>query len=252
MVQNYHQFKTDHANLEYVEAGFGKAILLLHGLGYRGGTYKNIIDQLSRSYHVYAPSLHFSFQNEAISSLEDYVSLLHEFIQTKHLKDITLIGHSFGGGVAMKLAESNENLSRLILIGSIGLPVSYSFSQFFRLLAIKTWHELKYKNQLIILGRLVWDFSLFTIRSLPQFFEMKKAVINITNKELIQFQKIRLPAFLLWGKHDEIFPPAYAKHLQTKLLGSKLTILEGNHDLILFNCKKFSELIDEWYLRLHL
>lgn len=243
MTLNYNLFKTDQAKLEYIEAGSGNTILLLHGLGYRSTTYKSVIDLLSRSYHVYAPSLHFSLHDQAISSLEDYVSLLHEFIQSKHLKDITLIGHSFGGGVAMKLAESNEKLSRLILIGSIGLPVSYSFTQFFGLLIIKTWHELKYKNQLIILGRLVWDFSLFTIRSLPQFFEMKKAVVNITNKELIQFHKIRLPTFLLWGKHDEIFPPAYAKRLQTKLSSSKLTMVEGNHDLILFENKEFGKFV---------
>ena len=244
MTLSYCQFKTDNASLEYIEAGHGSVVLLLHGLGYRGRTYKNIIDQLSQSYHVYAPSLHFSVRGQSISSFEDYAALLREFIQTKHLKHITLIGHSLGGGVAMRLAESNEELSRLILIGSIGLPMPYSFSQLLYLLITKTWHELKYKKQLSTLVRLVWDFSLFTVRSLPQFSRTEKAIADITSRELIQFHKIQLPTFLLWGKHDEFFPLAYAEQLQAKLFGSKLTVVEGNHDLMLFRCKEFGELVD--------
>jgi len=241
-----HLFKTSSTNLEYIEAGSGDTVLFLHGLGYKGTTYNEVIEQISHSHHVYAPNLHFSVHAQAISSLEEYIDVLQKFIRAKKLKRITIIGHSFGGGIALKLAESNSNISRLILTGTAGLPMSYSIAQFSFLLIVKTWHELKYKKPFSILVRLVWDFSLFTIKLLPHFSKMTQAVTNMTNEEHIQFQNIHIPALLLWGKNDEIFPQSYAERLNHKLTNSKLIIVNGNHDLILFEYQKFNNLFTEY------
>jgi len=239
-------FKTSSINLEYIEAGAGDPVLFLHGLGYKGTTYKEVIDKISQSHHVYAPNLHFSAHDQAISSYEDYVNVLQKFIRAKKLKRITIIGHSFGGGIALKLAESNSNISRVILTGTAGLPISYSIAQFVFLLIVKTWHELKYKSRFSILVRLVWDFLLFTIKSLPQFSEMTQAVMDMTNKEYIQYQNIHIPTLLLWGKNDEIFPQSYAERLNQKLTDSKLVIVNGNHDWILFEYLEFNKLFIEY------
>ena len=241
-----HLFKTSSINLEYIEAGSGDPVLFLHGLGYKGTTYNEVVDKISQSHHVYAPNLHFSIHAQAISSHEDYVDVLQKFIQAKKLKGITIIGHSFGGGIALRLAESNPNVSRLILTGTVGLPISYSIAQFSFLLILKTWHELKYKSRFLILARLVWDFSLFTIKSLPQFLKMTQAVTDMTNKEHIRYQNIHIPTLLLWGKNDEIFPQSYAERLNQKLTNSKLVIVNGNHDWILFEYLEFNNLFTEY------
>ena len=241
-----HLFKTSSINLEYIEAGSGDTVLFLHGLGYKGTTYNEVIEQISHSHHVYAPNLHFSFHAQAISSLEEYIDVLQKFIRAKKLKRITIIGHSFGGGIALKLAESNSNISRLILTGTAGLPISYSIAQFSFLLIVKTWHELKYRSQFSILARLVWDFSLFTIKSLPQFLKMIQAIMDMTNKVHVQYQNIFIPTLLLWGKNDEIFPQSYAERLNQKLTNSKLIIVNGNHDWILFEYLEFNNLFTEY------
>ena len=241
-----HLFKTSSIDLEYVEAGSGDPVLFLHGLGYKGTTYNEVIDKISQSHHVYAPNLHFSFHAQAISSYKDYVDVLQKFILAKKLRRITIIGHSFGGGIALRLAESNSNISRLILTSTIGLPISYSIAHFSFLLILKTWHELKYINRFLILARLVWDFSLFTIKSLPQFSKMTQAVTETTNNKHVQYQNIHPPTLLLWGKNDEIFPQSHAERLNRKLTNSKLIIVNGNHDWILFEYLEFNNLFVEY------
>ncbi|MBI4130803.1 alpha/beta hydrolase [Candidatus Roizmanbacteria bacterium] len=240
-----HLFKTL-ANLEYLEAGSGKVILLLHGLGSRSTAYKQVINQLTQSYHVYAPSLHFSLHGQSTSTIEDYTSLLNEFIRSKALKDITVIGNSFGGGIALKLAESNNKIARLVLADSAGLPIHYTFTQFLYFLLRKTLHELKYVSQLPLLMHLVRDFLLFFLKSLPQFAQLKKAFDIMSGKELVEFQRIRIPTLLVWGTQDEIFSPEYAKHLHSKLSNSELIFLEGNHDFVLFNHTSFCRAVDKW------
>jgi pimeloyl-ACP methyl ester carboxylesterase len=41
------------------------------------------------------------------------------------------------------------------------------------------------------------------------------------------YQKITCPTFILWGEHDQHFPPNHAKRLNTLVPGSKLEIIPG-------------------------
>ena len=243
MKQNLRLFKAGGASLEYFEAGSQTPVVFLPALGCSGTTYKEVIDLLSQSCHVFVPNLYFSINNYAISRLEDYVGVLQEFIKIKKLTNIILIGHSYGGAVALKLAESNKkNISKLILVDSAGLPVPYSLTQLFYLLFVKTWHELKYTNQLSILGRLVWDFSFFVLKSLPQWSKTTKEIGRVAQETQIQFQNIHVPTLLLWGKTDEILSLEYAEKLHKLLPNSKLIKVEGNHDWLLFRYKEYGKL----------
>jgi|WetSurMetagenome_2_1015567.scaffolds.fasta_scaffold15891_6 2-hydroxy-6-oxonona-2,4-dienedioate hydrolase len=244
-----HVFETGSVKLKYLEAGDIEAspVLLLHGLGYKGTTYDETIRKISKDHHILAPDLHFSFKKQAISSQEDYVNVLHEFIKTKDLKNITVIGHSFGGAIALKLAETTSDISRLILADTGGFPTSRSVEHLSALLVLKTCHELKYKGQLPILTKLVADFGIFIAKSLPHPLKTRQAVADAYGKEHIQqYENIKIPALLLHGKNDEIFSQEHADYLKQKITDSKLIMVNGNHDWILFNGQEFNKLLTEY------
>lgn len=243
MKLNNHLFKTTSGSFKYVEAGNGKNLLLLHGLGYFGSTYRDVVERLSERYHVYSPSLHFSVLGQAISSLHEYVRILEDFIRAEEMKDVTVVGHSFGGGVALKLVGSSAsaNIKRLVLVDSYGLPIRRSFARFLCLFLLKTWHESKYGKP-GVLGRIIGDFSLFLVKSGTQLPPMLKAAVALGDDYHL-VEKITVPTLLLWGRQDEIFSIKYASRLQQRLSGSRLIVVEGNHDWPLFRPSKIAEII---------
>ena len=109
----------------YVVRGSGPALLLLHGLGCDHTTWAPVIDSLARRYTVIAPDLLGHGQSDkprADYSVGGYANGMRDLLTVLGIDRVTVVGHSFGGGVAMQFAyQFPERTERLILVGSGGL-----------------------------------------------------------------------------------------------------------------------------------
>jgi pimeloyl-ACP methyl ester carboxylesterase len=109
----------------YVMAGQGPALLLLHGLGCDHTTWEPVIDSLARHYTVIAPDLlghGLSDKPRADYSLGGYANGMRDLITVLGIDKVTVVGHSFGGGVAMQFAyQFPERTERMVLVASGGL-----------------------------------------------------------------------------------------------------------------------------------
>ena len=107
-------------NLDYIEKGQGEAILLLHSTAAGNKQWRKLIEILSSNYHVIAPNLYGYGATSAWSKphpqkLADHVSLLERVFVDE--PKINIIGHSFGGSVAMMAAKIHKpKINKLILI----------------------------------------------------------------------------------------------------------------------------------------
>ena len=109
----------------YVKAGSGPALLLLHGLGCDHTTWLPVIDALARRYTVVAPDLlghGASDKPRADYSVGGFANGMRDLLTVLGIDKATVVGHSFGGGVAMQFAyQFPERTERLVLVGSGGL-----------------------------------------------------------------------------------------------------------------------------------
>jgi pimeloyl-ACP methyl ester carboxylesterase len=109
----------------FVRIGSGPALLLLHGLGADHTTWEPVLDQLARRYTVIAPDLLGHGQSakpRADYSVGGYANGMRDLLTVLGIDRVTVVGHSFGGGVAMQFAyQFPERTERLILVGSGGL-----------------------------------------------------------------------------------------------------------------------------------
>ncbi|GGO74652.1 alpha/beta fold hydrolase [Nocardioides deserti] len=109
----------------FVKVGTGPALLLLHGLGCSHTTWEPVIDLLARRYTVIAPDLLGHGQSDkprADYSLGGFANGMRDLLTVLGIEQVTVVGHSFGGGVAMQFAyQYPERTERLVLVASGGL-----------------------------------------------------------------------------------------------------------------------------------
>ena len=120
------QFITIHGHRRaYVKKGSGPTLLLLHGLGCDHTTWLPVIDRLAERFTVIAPDLlgHGSSDKpRADYSVGGYANGMRDLLTVLGIDRVTVVGHSFGGGVAMQFAyQFPERTERLVLTASGGL-----------------------------------------------------------------------------------------------------------------------------------
>jgi pimeloyl-ACP methyl ester carboxylesterase len=125
------QYLTIHGHERaFVKMGSGPALLLLHGLGCDHTTWAPVISSLARRYTVIAPDLlghGRSAKPRADYSVGGYANGMRDLLTVLGIDQVTVMGHSFGGGVAMQFAyQFPERTERLILVapGGLGPEVS--------------------------------------------------------------------------------------------------------------------------------
>ena len=87
------------------ERGKGRPILLLHGLAASSYSWRKIIPKLARHHRVIALDLKGFGHSQKPFDLRyapgDHARLVEAFIKKRGLNDVTIVGHSFGGAVAL-------------------------------------------------------------------------------------------------------------------------------------------------------
>lgn len=120
------QYLTIHGHRRaFIKTGSGPAVLLLHGLGCDHTTWLPVIAALSRRYTVIAPDLlghGKSDKPRADYSVGGYANGMRDLLTVLGIDKVTVVGHSFGGGVAMQFAyQFPERTERMILVAAGGL-----------------------------------------------------------------------------------------------------------------------------------
>jgi pimeloyl-ACP methyl ester carboxylesterase len=106
-------------------SGSGPALLLLHGLACDSSTWQAVIPSLAEHYTVIAPDLlghGESDKPDADYSLGGYANGMRDLLTILGIDKVTVVGHSFGGGVAMQFAyQFPDRTERVVLVSTGGL-----------------------------------------------------------------------------------------------------------------------------------
>lgn len=115
--------------MAFLEAGAdsgGQVVVLLHGLASSAVTWMPVVERLGPHVHVIAPDLighgRSTKPGGGDYSLGSYASGLRDLLVSLGVDRATIVGHSFGGGVAQQFAYQHPELTeRLVLESSGGL-----------------------------------------------------------------------------------------------------------------------------------
>lgn len=210
------------------------SIIILHGWGLSGSKFAQLAELLSvKGYDVHAPDFP-GFGSSAAPktpyTLGDYANFLGSYIKKNIIQNPILIGHSFGGRVALKFQAMYPTVSRaLILTGTPGYtPVPRR-----KLIIFITIAKIGHKIFDLPVLRLVQDSVrkwYYYVVGAREFYRadgvMKQVFKNIVEERLDAYmQCVTIPCLLVWGASDQITPVWIAQKMQKAIKGSKLVII---------------------------
>src|SRR5256712_8603307 len=112
-------------------AGEGPVLLRVHGMASSSAAWTGVSSLLARQFMIVAPDLLGHGQSAKPAgdySLGAHATVLRDLLLVLGHERATLVGHSFGGGVAMQFAyQFPELCERLVLVGSGGLGREVNF-----------------------------------------------------------------------------------------------------------------------------
>jgi pimeloyl-ACP methyl ester carboxylesterase len=110
--------------ISYLKGGRGRPLLYLHGLG-GWGRWESHHLAMGVSHLVYAPQLPGWPDGQilpSVTSVSDYAGLMRQFLDAVEVNTVDLVGHSFGGWVALSLAvEHPQRVAKLVLVDAMGV-----------------------------------------------------------------------------------------------------------------------------------
>jgi pimeloyl-ACP methyl ester carboxylesterase len=236
------------------ERGRGEPILMLHGLGSSTYTWRYVAPALARTHRVISVDLKGSGRSDKpfddAYGVLDQVALLKTLIDHKGLTNLTLVGHSLGGGVALALSlDLNRTrpatLKQMVLIDSIAyrqqLPLFVKLLQTPLLAQVGMYAVLPEIEAYKGLYATYYDPSKITFEAvrayaLPlydlggryAFLKTAEEIIPPNVSALIaRYPTIHQPTLLIWCAEDTVVPTWVGRRLARHLPNAQLSILRG-------------------------
>ena len=242
--------------LKYRLGGKGPLVLLIHGMAGSASTWKQVMPALSERFTVLAPDLHG--HGESDKTLGDYslgafASTLRDLIVALGYKRATVVGQSYGGGIAMQFAyQYPERCERLVLVNAGGLGPEVN--PLLRLLTLpgseavllvacappvrlvaeglgRVAMRKKLENTPVVAELWRSYSSLGDTATRRAFLRTLRAVINPSGQAVSAANKLHLaaemPTLIVWGDEDRVIPVQHAYAAHRAIPGSWLEIIEG-------------------------
>ena len=235
-----------------------KNIILLHGWG--ADTKKLIplkIELEKLGWKVLIPKL-AGFGKPAPSAvwgIKEYSDYVYDEAKKYFGKErFYVFGHSFGGGIAIKLASVRGNVIQgTILCSTRGISRGKSVKRmFFSVFA-------KAGKVLLITPPLADKFRKLLYKAAREHdYEKTKGIMKEIFKKVISedlkplLPKINAPVLILWGKEDKVTPVKDSRYIKSVLPTSKLILFENQgHRLPYEKPHALAREIEKWYQELH-
>jgi pimeloyl-ACP methyl ester carboxylesterase len=231
-------------------------LLLLHGLGCDHTTWAPVIAALARRYTVIAPDLlghGASAKPRADYSVGGYANAMRDLLTVLGIDKVTVVGHSFGGGVAMQFAyQFPERTERMVLVapGGLGPEVSaviraITLPGFHQVMGMATLpgvrHAAATALRTLATTGLPHTRDLDEVAAIYESFGDRKsraairhvvrAVVDWRGQVVTMADRAYLtaamPMCVVWGSRDDVIPVSHAERVRTLAPDATVEVVEN-------------------------
>jgi pimeloyl-ACP methyl ester carboxylesterase len=239
--------------LHVEETGRGRPLILIHGLGGSGYSWRRLVPGLARNNRVFAIDLKGFGRSEkpfdGYYSPSDQARLIAAFMRRRGLFNVTVVGHSFGGAVALALAldlnrSGEARPQRLVLMNSPAYPQAIPFKQSFLILPVIPYIALTAIPPIFTARAGLQSSFLGTSHVRDEDIGIyadplheaggRHALITTTRRiaeiaasgHIENYAQLRMPTLLIWCRTDPVVPIETGHRLAKEMPNARLAIIE--------------------------
>lgn len=227
----------------------GRPVVLLHGISDSHRAWLKMAPHLAAGRRVLMPDLAghgYSSRPDASYSLDWHARVIGRWLELEDLRDVDLVGHSYGGGVAQwMLLAHRSRIRRLGLVASgglgreVGLPLRLStlpgiverlgqpFMRSGTILALRMLAAHGGLADVLQRGRMnaIAGSARALARTMRDVVSLGGQVRHFLDRahEIAELP----PIGLFWGEADPVIPVAHARALAKRLSGVPLVTFPG-------------------------
>lgn len=214
-----------------------ETVVILQGWGTDLGMYDSVADTINEKYRVVQfdlPGFGGSDEPKEAWNVDAFADFFCKFLQALDIKKASLIGHSYGGRIIIRLAARESipfEIKNIVLIDSAGIMPKRSFKQRFNIRKYKIIKKIVSINLIYALfPELIDDWrsrqGSADYRNASPL--MRKCMVMAVNEDLTDLlPKIKQDTLLIWGDKDTATPISDGRLMEEKIPNSGLCILEG-------------------------
>ncbi len=241
---------------EAAPAGGSEVLLILHGWGASSESWAALQQVLSKQgFRVIAidlPGFGRSNPPAVAWGVQEYGDFIEQFVSAIGLEKFFLLGHSFGGQIAISFTVQHQELvKKLILAAPPGIRRPPGFKEIMlsvisRAASVFLWF-VPSKNAREMLKKL--GYRLIKRRDyIKAEGVMREVMQRVIREDLFSiFSQIRVPTLIVWGNDDKLVPVKDAYTLMREIPHSAVEIILGaGHAPHLKTPEKLSQLVTKF------
>jgi pimeloyl-ACP methyl ester carboxylesterase len=232
----------------YEMQGKGRPVVLLHGWAADSGSLRAISTLLkntseSKVYAIDLPGFGYSAPPPEDWDVGAYADFLGAFLKCMDLNKVSLLGHSFGGRIAIKFsAQHPDQVERLVLVDSAGIKPKRKAAYYYRVglakilkFVRKTFPALQNSKFNPNMGSADYQKA----------GALRGTMVKVVNEDLQPFLPlIQQPTLLIWGENDQETPVGDALVMKKLIPNSNLEIIKNaGHFCFLDNFAAFQTIL---------
>jgi pimeloyl-ACP methyl ester carboxylesterase len=225
--------------IQYVEAGTGPTVILLHGLGGSAQAWGLNIAPLAEKYHVIVPDqIGFGKSDKPLVNyrVRTYVDFLDQFCRQLKIERATLVGSSMGGWIAtMYTASFPDRVDKLVLVDAAG----YRPPKDFDTRTLIGLNPSTREGMKILIAKVFYNKAFQTDAAVDQAIAARLAAgdgytINSLTESIIRgedfldeiVKTIKRPTLIIWGRQDGLVSLADGERFNKDIAGSKMIVID--------------------------
>ena len=251
--------------IHHTYGGRGAPVLFIHGLGSSGYIeWRFTLPAVAKRHRVFAPDLPGfgrSQKPRARYGIKYFARVIDRYLEARRLGSAAIVGTSLGGRIALELALAYpERVNKLVLVNALGLGRP-QVQLYYPLMVIPRVGEtvmglakeaLRRAPATVIRrvaaryagasNELVATMDDAYLEDLREMFAEKgyPEAYLATVRSLVSFKglfgahdvtaelaRIEAPTLFIWGADDPLFPLEHATRAHSRLVGSRLAVIEG-------------------------
>ena len=225
--------------IQYVEAGSGPTVILLHGLGGSAQVWQLNIGPLAEKYRVIVPDqIGFGKSDKPLVNyrIRTYVDFLDQFCKQLKIERASLVGNSMGGWIAAMFAASfPDRVDKLVLVDAAGYapPKGFDTRVFYglnpttregmKVLSAKVFYSKIFQTDVAIDQAIAARLAAgdgYTINSITESIIRGEDLLDETVKT------IKRPTLIVWGREDGLTPLSDGERFNKDIAGSRLVVFD--------------------------